>query len=105
MLSSPLPAHRYPRARAVAAPLLAAMALSLTGQPLARAAGGFDQNRVMQLCLAGFSAAMQAAGKRSPAGMDRFTCDCFVTQMQNGAGIDRARQECRTKAAERFTVP
>ncbi|MEB3199974.1 MAG: hypothetical protein VKK62_05565 [Synechococcaceae cyanobacterium] len=69
------------------------------------AVAGIDQGRVMQLCLAGFGAAMQAAGKTAPAGMDRFTCDCFVTRMQNGGSIDRARQECRAKAAERFTVP
>jgi hypothetical protein len=64
----------------------------------------FDAGTVNGLCLAGFNAAMAAAGKTAPPGMAEFTCTCFSNRLKQGQSIDQARTECRQQAASRFTV-
>ena len=68
------------------------------------AAHAFDASRVNAFCLAGFNAAMTAAGKTAPPGMAEFTCTCFSNRLQQGQSIDQARVECRNEAAQKFTV-
>ena len=71
------------------------------------------ENKITQLCLAGFKSAMSQAGKIPPAGMGDFTCDCFLREMNKGnsiqwqsllSTIESAQETCKQKAAERFKI-
>ena len=71
------------------------------------------ENKITQLCLAGFKSAMSQAGKIPPAGMGDFTCDCFLREMNKGNSIqwqsllgtiETAQETCKQKAAERFKI-
>ena len=71
------------------------------------------ENKITQLCLAGFKSAMSQAGKIPPAGMGDFTCDCFLREMNKGNSIqwqsllgtiESAQETCKQKAAERFKI-
>jgi hypothetical protein len=92
-------------------PLTTVLQRTLFGLALAGAAAvvpsahAFDASRVNSFCLAGFNAAMSAAGKTPPAGMGEFTCTCFSNRLQQGQSIDQARSACRDEAARRFKVP
>lgn len=68
------------------------------------AARAFDASRVNGFCLAGFNAAMSAAGKTAPPGMAEYTCNCFSDQLQQGQSIEKARVFCRAAAAQKYTV-
>ena len=37
-------------------------------------------------------------------GMARFTCDCFIEQVFQGAALNEARETCTTEAAQRFPL-
>ena len=71
------------------------------------------ENKITQLCLAGFKSAMSQAGKIPPAGMGDFTCDCFLREMNKGnsiqwqsllSTIESAQETCKQLAAERFKI-
>ena len=80
-------------------------ALVLAGSAtVAAPAQAFDASRVNGFCLAGFNAAMTAAGKTAPPGMADYTCNCFSSQLQQGQSIEQARVFCRAAAAQKFTV-
>lgn len=68
------------------------------------AARAFDASSVNGFCLAGFNAAMTAAGKTAPPGMAEYTCNCFSDQLQQGQSIEKARVFCRAAAAQKYTV-
>ncbi|MCT0223583.1 hypothetical protein KQ310_00115 [Synechococcus sp. CS-1328] len=80
------------------------LALLLLGIGQAAPARAVDGDQVKALCMAGFNAAMGAAGKTPPAGMGEFTCTCFLEQVEAGSNIDQARSICRDKAAARYPV-
>ena len=70
-------------------------------------------NRITELCLAGFNGAMVQSGIIPPDGMGRFTCDCFLSEVNKGdsiqwptllASIESAQNTCKKKAAERFKI-
>jgi len=63
-----------------------------------------DDLVVERLCLAGFSAAFQAAGKVAPPGMSAFTCSCFLDQINQGSGLDAAQSTCRKRAGDRYRM-
>jgi len=69
--------------------------------PLAQAS---ESNIIRSFCLAAFEAAMAQAGKTPPQGMGPFTCDCFLKQVQQGAGINQARETCKAEAAKQFPL-
>lgn len=73
------------------------------GRP-AEASPGRNQNLITRLCIAGFNAAMSDAGKVAPAGMETFTCDCFLEEVIGGRGIQAAQTVCRTRAAARYRL-
>ena len=71
------------------------------------------ENKITQLCLAGFNTAMTQAGKVPPEGMGAFTCDCFLKEMNKGKSIqwqsllstiESAQETCKQLAAERFKI-
>ena len=71
------------------------------------------ENKITQLCLAGFNTAMTQAGKVPPEGMGAFTCDCFLKEMNKGKSIqwqsllstiESAQETCKQLAAERFKL-
>ena len=71
------------------------------------------ENKITQLCLAGFKTAMSQAGKVPPKGMGDFTCDCFLREMNKGnsiqwqsllSTIESAQETCKHQAAERFKI-
>ena len=71
------------------------------------------ENKITQLCLAGFNAAMSQAGTVPPEGMGDFTCDCFLREINKGSAIqwqslmstiESAQETCKRKAAERFKI-
>lgn len=76
----------------------------LMGIGQAAPARAVDGNQVKALCMAGFNAAMAAAGKTPPPGMGDFTCACFLEQIESGSNIDQARTICRDKAAARYPM-
>ena len=59
---------------------------------------------ITKICLANFKAAMALAKKTPPAGMDTFTCACFLEKVTNGASIDDAQHSCKELAAKRFDL-
>ena len=61
-------------------------------------------NIIRGFCLAAFDAAMANAGLMAPDGMGTFSCDCFIEQVSQGAGLNEAREACKTKAAQRFSL-
>ena len=70
-------------------------------------------NKITQLCLAGFKTAMAQSGKIPPEGMADFTCACFLKEVNNGRSIqwqsllstiESAQEICKKKAAERFNI-
>jgi len=63
-----------------------------------------ESNTIRSFCLAAFEAAMSQAGKTPPEGMGPFTCDCFLKQVEQGAGINQARDTCKAEAAEQFSL-
>lgn len=71
------------------------------------------ENRISQLCLAGFKTAMNQAGKIPPEGMGDFTCACFLREMNKGNSIqwksllgtiEAAQETCKQEAAERYKI-
>ena len=71
------------------------------------------ENKITQLCLAGFNTAMSQAGKVPPEGMGDFTCACFLKEMNKGnsiqwqsllSTIESAQETCKQLAAERFKI-
>ncbi len=71
------------------------------------------ENKITQLCLAGFKTAMAQSGKIPPEGMADFTCACFLKEVNNGRSIqwqsllstiESAQEICKKKAAERFKI-
>ena len=71
------------------------------------------ENRITQLCLAGFKTAMNQAGKIPPEGMGDFTCSCFLREMNKGDSIqwksllgtiEAAQKTCKQEAAERYKI-
>lgn len=90
---------------------LATMAAGLALMPLALLVGsnpglaqGTDELVVQRLCLAGFSAAFQAAGKVAPPGMSAYTCSCFLDQINQGSGLLVAQATCRKRTQDRFRM-
>ncbi|QNI48893.1 putative conserved secreted protein [Synechococcus sp. A18-25c] len=79
-----------------------ALGLLITPSFPARATEG--ENAITRLCLAGFNAAMAQAGKTPPDGMGDFTCDCFLTQVNEGRSIQTAQETCKQKAAQQFKI-
>ena len=66
-----------------------------------------SQNRaraIARLCLAGFNAAMDHAGKDPPAGMADYTCQCFMKQVNAELTIVSAQATCSERAAARFQL-
>ena len=63
-----------------------------------------DPSMIRGFCLAAFEAAMANAGLSAPEGMARFTCDCFIEQVFQGAALNEARETCTTEAAQRFPL-
>ena len=63
-----------------------------------------DPSIIRGFCLAAFEAAMVNAGLTAPDGMGTFTCDCFIEQVSQGAGLNEARETCKTEAAQRFSL-
>ena len=57
---------------------------------------------IKRFCLAAFHAAMKQAGTTPPAGMGESTCHCFIEQVNQGAGLDAARQTCTADAVKAF---
>lgn len=69
--------------------------------PIAQAS---ESNTIRSFCLAAFEAAMAQAGKTPPEGMGPFTCDCFFKQLEQGAGLNEARETCKAEAAQRYPL-
>ena len=61
-----------------------------------------DETMIKRFCLAAFDAAMKQAGTPPPAGMGESTCDCFIKQVNQGAGLDAAKQTCTAEAIKAF---
>ncbi|MCP9849011.1 hypothetical protein [Cyanobium sp. Morenito 9A2] len=81
-------------------PLATAVALVLTAHPLPAEASA--RETINQLCLAGFSAALSAAGKEPPAGMASYACTCFVDQVSQNVSLADAQASCTRQASSRF---
>ena len=62
------------------------------------------ENAITTICLLGFNAAMANAGKTPPAGMDQFTCQCFLDQVNAGEVISSAQSECQAKAGAHYDI-
>ena len=78
-------------------PLLLVLAI-----PPTQAAG--DNQLIRSMCMAAFDSAMHQAGKTPPAGMGDFTCDCFLRQVEQGAGLDVAQGTCKEQAAKKYPL-
>ena len=61
-----------------------------------------DETMIKRFCLAAFDAATRQAGTTPPAGMGESTCDCFIKQVNQGAGLDAAKQTCTAEAIKAF---
>ena len=61
-----------------------------------------DETMIKHFCLAAFDAAIKQAGKTPPDGMGGSTCDCFIQQVNQGAGLDAAKQTCTAEAVKEF---
>ena len=82
--------------------------------PISRTARSTEaQDKITELCLAGFKTAMNQAGKTPPDGMGSFTCDCFLREVNKGGAIqwatllttvESAQKTCKKEAAERFKI-
>ena len=71
---------------------------------LSPASRASESNTIRSFCLAAFEAAMAQAGKTPPEGLGPSTCDCFLEQVEQGAGINQARDTCQAEAAARFPL-
>lgn len=70
--------------------------------PAVQAVG--SDNAIHMMCMAAFDSAMHQAGKTPPAGMGDFTCDCFLRQVEQGAGLDVAQGTCKEQAAKKYPL-
>ena len=70
--------------------------------PPAQSAGNHQLIRTM--CMAAFDSAMADAGKTPPEGMGDYTCRCFIQQVENGSGIDSAKDICKQEAVKKFLM-
>ena len=61
-----------------------------------------DETMIKRFCLAAFDAATKQAGVTPPAGMGESTCNCFIKQVNQGAGLDAAKQTCSAEAIKEF---
>ena len=61
-----------------------------------------DNNLFKSFCLAAFKAAVAQAGETPPTGMGEETCNCFLDEVGDGAGIDTARETCKGRAATTY---
>ena len=76
----------------------ALLAVGLLSAPLAASAS--DNSLITQFCRTAVKAELQRAGTDPPEGMVDDTCRCFLTEVQNGAGIQTAQATCKAKAAD-----
>ena len=72
--------------------------------PTALSKNNGQDDVVTKLCLAGFNAAMTHAGKKPPAGMGQYTCECFLEEVNEGASISDAQGTCKTRAEQHFKL-
>jgi len=89
------------------APLGLTVGLVLTNPTQARELAPdkpFQGGVVMELCRAGFDAAMTDAGKIPPAGMADWTCSCFLTEVREGQSLAGAENHCRSLASRRYRL-
>ena len=63
-----------------------------------------DGGLIRKICLSSFAAAMASAGKTAPEGMADFSCDCFLEEVESGAGLDQAQTTCKERAADQFPL-
>ena len=59
---------------------------------------------VRSICMRVFKAEMQDAGKKAPAGMANYTCDCVTEQITSGSTIDGAKATCKQQASLRYPL-
>ena len=78
------------------------LVLVLAGISPARAED--DGGMIRKICLSSFAAAMASAGKTAPEGMADFSCDCFLEEVESGAGLDQAQTTCKERAADQFPL-
>ncbi len=81
----------------------ALLVVALVSAPLAASAS--DNSLITQFCRTAVKAELQSAGKVPPEGMVEDTCRCFLSELQNGGGINAmktAQATCKAKAAETY---
>ncbi len=85
--------------------LLASVSLAIWGclAPGPARANGMGEV-VRSICMRVFKAEMQDAGKKAPAGMANYTCDCVTEQITSGSTIDGAKATCKQQASLRYPL-
>jgi hypothetical protein len=85
--------------------LLASLSLAIWGSlaPVPALANGMGEV-VRSICMRVFKAEMQDAGKKAPAGMANYTCDCVTEQITSGSTIDGAKATCKQQASLRYPL-
>ncbi|MCT4366876.1 MAG: hypothetical protein N3Z28_04300 [Synechococcaceae cyanobacterium MAG-AL2] len=86
------------------AALAAVAGLAFSGLVPDQAMAQSDDVVVTRLCLAGFSAAFQAARQVAPPGMNTYACSCFVEQINQGSDLASAQSTCRERAIARYRM-
>ena len=82
------------------APLL--ISLLLVGSTTATAENG--GGLIRKICMSSFAAAMTTAGQTAPEGMADFTCNCFLEEVNSGTRLDKAQNQCKSRAAVEYSM-
>ncbi len=59
---------------------------------------------IKRICIETFNSEMAMAETTPPAGMEDFTCNCFILEIDKAASVASAQETCKEKAVKRFNL-
>ncbi len=82
----------------------AAAALAPLGATRAQAGTGPILEVVRSFCLSALETELAQAGKKAPAGMASYACNCVADRISSGSSIASARSTCRAATSQRYPI-
>jgi hypothetical protein len=84
--------------------LIGSMVLLAGAPTVANAGDNMWDQIVRKACLSAVNKEVADSGRPAPVGMEDFTCDCVVQQLQLKQSIDSAKAICEAKTTEKYGV-
>jgi hypothetical protein len=59
---------------------------------------------VRSFCLSAFETELAQSGKKAPAGMASYACNCVADRISSGSSIAAARNSCKAATSQRYPI-